>query len=110
MAIAGVLAMQLQVLVLDELSAQLDPRSRQQLIQLLDSLPITQLIATPDLDMALALCSATLVLSQGRVVFSGPTEQVLSNPAFLRPAHARVAFVRRPSYPLEPAPALATHR
>ncbi|MGB3297992.1 MAG: energy-coupling factor ABC transporter ATP-binding protein [Phormidesmis sp.] len=82
-AIAGVLAMQPQVLVLDEPSAQLDPASRRQLIELLASLPLTQLIATHDLDMALDLCSSTIVLSQGKVVFSGPTEQVLSNPEFL---------------------------
>ena len=83
-AIAGVLAMQPQVLVLDEPSAQLDPASRRQLIELLQTLPLTQLIATHDLDMALELCSSTVVLGRGKVVFSGPTEQVLSNPEFLR--------------------------
>ena len=69
-AIAGVLAMQPQVLVLDEPSAQLDPASRRQLIELLQRLPLTQLIATHDLDMALELCSSTIVLGQGSVVFS----------------------------------------
>ncbi|MGB3768171.1 MAG: energy-coupling factor ABC transporter ATP-binding protein [Phormidesmis sp.] len=83
-AIAGVLAMQPQVLVLDEPSAQLDPASRRQLIELLQRLPLTQLIATHDLDMVLELCSSTIVLGQGSVVFSGPTEQVLNNPEFLR--------------------------
>ncbi len=82
-AIAGILAMQPQVLVLDEPSAQLDPASRRQLIELLRYLPLTQLIATHDLDMALELCSSTIVLGRGKVVFSGPTEQVLSNPDFL---------------------------
>jgi cobalt/nickel transport system ATP-binding protein len=82
-AIAGVLAMQPQVLVLDEPSAQLDPRSRRKLIELLQTLPLTQLIATHDLDMALDLCGSTIVLSEGQVVFSGPTEEVLSDPAFL---------------------------
>jgi cobalt/nickel transport system ATP-binding protein len=83
-AIAGVLAMQPQVLVLDEPSAQLDPRSRRQLIHLLDSLPLTQLIATHDLDLALELCDRTLVLSAGKIVFDGPTEQILSNATLLR--------------------------
>ena len=82
-AIAGVLAMQPQVLVLDEPSAQLDPAARRQLINLLHRLPLTQLIATHDLDMALELCSSTIVLGQGKVVFSGPTEQVMSDPQFL---------------------------
>lgn len=82
-AIAGVLAMQPQVLVFDEPSAQLDPRSRRQLIDLLQSLQLTQLIATHDLDLALELCDRTVVLSQGEVVYDGETERVLSNPDFL---------------------------
>jgi cobalt/nickel transport system ATP-binding protein len=78
-AIAGVLAMQPQVLVLDEPSAQLDPYSRRQLMKLLATLPLTQLIATHDLDLALELCTRTVVLSRGEVVFDGPTEQVFSD-------------------------------
>lgn len=82
-AIAGVLAMRPQILVFDEPSAQLDPRSRRQLIQLLQTLPLTQLIATHDLDLAMELCDRTVVLSQGRVVYDGETERVMSNPEFL---------------------------
>jgi cobalt/nickel transport system ATP-binding protein len=82
-AIAGVLAMQPQVLVFDEPSAQLDPRSRRQLIELLQTLPLTQLIATHDLDMALELCDRTIILSKGEIVFDGSTEQALSDPDFL---------------------------
>ncbi|MEB3336717.1 MAG: ATP-binding cassette domain-containing protein [Leptolyngbyaceae bacterium] len=82
-AIAGVLAMQPDVLVFDEPSAQLDPRSRRQLIDLLQRLPHTQLIATHDLDMALELCPRTIVLSQGRVVYDGKTEAVMSNQKLL---------------------------
>lgn len=82
-AIAGVLAMKPQVLVLDEPSAQLDPRSRRQLIELLKSLSLTQLVATHDLDMALELCDRTVVLSQGQIVYDGATEKIMSNPDFL---------------------------
>jgi cobalt/nickel transport system ATP-binding protein len=82
-AIAGVLAMQPQIMTLDEPSAQLDPRSRRQFIQMLQSLSITQLIATHDLDLALELCDRTLVLSQGRLVYDGPTADVLYDAAFL---------------------------
>lgn len=82
-AIAGVLAMQPQVLVFDEPTAQLDPRSRRQLIELLQTLNLTQLIATHDLDLALELCPRTVVLSQGQIVFNGLTEQVMSDPEFL---------------------------
>ncbi|MGQ9872164.1 energy-coupling factor ABC transporter ATP-binding protein [Leptodesmis sp.] len=83
-AIAGVLAMKPQVLVLDEPSAQLDPRSRRQLIQLLNSLPLTQLIATHDLDLALELCDRTVVLAEGRIVYDGPTEQIMSDAELLQ--------------------------
>jgi cobalt/nickel transport system ATP-binding protein len=82
-AIAGVLAMQPQVLVLDEPSAQLDPHSRRQLINLLQNLPLTQLIATHDLDLALELCDRTIVLNRGEIVYDGSTEKVMSNPSFL---------------------------
>lgn len=82
-AIAGVLAMQPQILVFDEPTAQLDPRSRRQLINLLKALPLTQLIATHDLDLALEVCSRTIVLSEGKIVYDGKTETVLSNPDFL---------------------------
>lgn len=86
-AIAGVLAMQPQILVFDEPSAQLDPRSRRQLIHLLEKLPLTQLIATHDLDLALDLCNRTIVLNQGQVVRDGATEEVLSDRAFLEQHH-----------------------
>jgi cobalt/nickel transport system ATP-binding protein len=82
-AIAGVLAMQPQVLVFDEPSSQLDPRSRRQLIQLLQTLPETQLIATHDLDLVIELCDRTVVLSEGEVVYDGKTKQVLSDREFL---------------------------
>jgi cobalt/nickel transport system ATP-binding protein len=83
-AIAGVLAMEPQILVLDEPSAQLDPRSRRQSIELLQNLPLTQLIATHDLDLALELCSRTIVLSQGEIVYDGKTERIMSDLDFLR--------------------------
>ncbi len=82
-AIAGVLAMEPEVLVLDEPSAQLDPRSRRQLIKLLQNLPLTQLVATHDLDLALELRDRTVVLSQGQIVYDGQTEKIMSNPDFL---------------------------
>jgi cobalt/nickel transport system ATP-binding protein len=108
-AIAGVLAMQPQVLVLDEPSAQLDPRSRRHLIDLLQSLSLTQLIATHDLDLALELCDRTIVLSQGQVVYDGKTEKVMGDPDFLR-QHALESPLSysRPYCNLIDAPALAS--
>jgi cobalt/nickel transport system ATP-binding protein len=112
-AIAGVLAMQPQVLVFDEPSAQLDPRSRRQLIELLQNLPLTQLIATHDLDLALELCNRTIVLSQGQIVRDGPTEQVLGDREFLEQHHLESPLsYSRPYCLLEytPLPSLAGSR
>ena len=82
-AIAGVLAMKPQVLVLDEPSAQLDPRSRRQLINLLDKLSLTLVVATHDLDMAWELCERTIILSKGQVVYDGKTDKIMSDNSFL---------------------------
>jgi cobalt/nickel transport system ATP-binding protein len=106
-AIAGVLAMQPQILVFDEPSAQLDPRSRRQLIYLLQSLPLTQLIATHDLDLALELCDRTIVLSDGKVVGDGATEQILGDRDFLQRHHLESPLsYSRPYCLLEDMPAI----
>ncbi|ACB53419.1 probable cobalt ABC transporter ATP binding protein [Crocosphaera subtropica ATCC 51142] len=107
-AIAGVLAMQPQVLVLDEPSAQLDPRSRRQLIHLLDQLPLTLIIATHDLDLAWELCDRTIILSQGQVVYDGKTDKIMSDYAFLEQhsLEAPLSF-SRPYCNLEDKPELS---
>jgi cobalt/nickel transport system ATP-binding protein len=104
-AIAGVLAMQPQILVFDEPTAQLDPRSRRQLIDLLHHLPMTQLIATHDLDLALELCDRTIVLSQGHLVRQGPTSTILSDQPFLQQHHLELPLsYSRPYCQLDQAP------
>lgn len=106
-AIAGVLAMQPQILVLDEPSSQLDPRSRRQLIHLLQGLPLTQLIATHDLDLALELCNRTIVLSEGHVVRDDITEKVLSDQDFLEAHHLELPLCyQRPYCLLDHAPGI----
>lgn len=82
-AIATVLSMQPEVLVLDEPSAGLDPRARRDLIHLLRELPQTCLITTHDLPLVLELCSRTIVMDDGRVVADGPTEGILRDGALL---------------------------
>jgi cobalt/nickel transport system ATP-binding protein len=78
-AIATVLAMAPRVLVLDEPSAGLDPRSRRTLIELLDELPQTMLISTHDLRLVRELCPRTVILDEGRVVADGPTSKLLTD-------------------------------
>jgi cobalt/nickel transport system ATP-binding protein len=82
-AIAGVLAMQPEILLLDEPSMFLDPRGRRELIGLLNELAITKIIASHDLEMILDTCQRVVVLDQGKFMGDGPTEQVLSDAALM---------------------------
>ncbi len=82
-AIAGVLAMQPDILLLDEPSMFLDPRGRRELIRLLNELANTKIVATHDLDMILDTCRRVIVLDQGQLVAQGPAEQVLSDAALM---------------------------
>jgi cobalt/nickel transport system ATP-binding protein len=77
-ALATVLAMRPQVLVLDEPTANLDPRSRRRLINLLRGLPGTLLLVGHDLDLILDVCGRTVLLDGGKVVADGPSSDLLS--------------------------------
>jgi cobalt/nickel transport system ATP-binding protein len=85
-AVAGVLAMEPEVLVLDEPSASLDPRTRRELLELLAGLGQTMLVVTHDLPFAAQLCERAVVLSAGRIVADGPCLDVLED-ADLLAAH-----------------------
>jgi cobalt/nickel transport system ATP-binding protein len=86
-AIATVLAMCPNVLVLDEPSSGLDPRARRQLIGLLGSFEHTKIIATHDLDLTLDLCERTIVIHEGNVARDGPTREIFMDEAFLDACH-----------------------
>ncbi len=78
-ALAGVLAMRPEVLLLDEPSMFLDPRGRRELIRLLNDLPGTMLVATHDLELVHDACSRVIVLDAGRVVADGPAGTLLAD-------------------------------
>ncbi len=82
-AIAAVLASSPQLLVLDEPSSHLDPRARRSFIQLLTSLPQTQIIASHDLELIVETCSRVLLLSQGRLIADGPVRTLLGDEALM---------------------------
>lgn len=72
-AIATVLSMQPEILVLDEPSAGLDPRARRQLIHLLRDLPLTTLISTHDMPLVRELFPRMIIMDEGRIVADGNT-------------------------------------
>jgi cobalt/nickel transport system ATP-binding protein len=83
-AVAGVLAMRPDVLVLDEPGSALDPAARRELADVLTSLRLTTLLVTHDLPYALELCPRAVVLDRGMVVADGPTREVLGDEGFMR--------------------------
>lgn len=77
-ALAGILAMQPRLLLLDEPTQDLDPRGRRELIAIMAELPQGKLIASHDLDFILTTCRRTIVFDR-TVIADGPTEQLLAD-------------------------------
>ena len=77
--LAGVLACEPAVLVLDEPTSDLDPRGRREFKAMLRQLPATKLIATHDLELAVELCARTIILDHGRIIADGRTVELLSD-------------------------------
>lgn len=82
-AIATVLSMNPQILVLDEPSAGLDPRARRTLINLLRELPITMLVSTHDMKLVQELFPRTIVMDEGQIVADGRTSDILEDEELL---------------------------
>jgi cobalt/nickel transport system ATP-binding protein len=82
-AIATVLSMHPEVLILDEPTGGLDPRSRRSLIHLLMELPLTMLVSTHDMLLVQEIFPRMIILDEGKVVADGPTEYLMNDPALL---------------------------
>jgi cobalt/nickel transport system ATP-binding protein len=77
--LAGLLACDARLLVLDEPTSDLDPRGRRELMGLLTRLPVAQLIATHDLEFVVEICPRAIVIDRGRIVADGPTLELLDD-------------------------------
>ena len=91
-AVATVLAMQPEVLVLDEPSSNLDPASRRELADIIRSLDVTVLMVTHDLPYAYELCPRSVVLSDGVVVADDATRDVLTDDALMAAHRLELPF------------------
>ncbi|MFC7381970.1 energy-coupling factor ABC transporter ATP-binding protein [Sphaerisporangium rhizosphaerae] len=91
-AVATVLAMRPEILVLDEPSSNLDPASRRELAEILRSLDVTVLMVTHDLPYALELCERSLILSDGVIAADAPTREILADPDLLAAHRLELPF------------------
>ena len=83
-AIATVLAMEPEILVLDEPSSNLDPAGRRELAEILERLGITMLMVTHDLPYALQLCPRSLIMNGGAITADGPTAELMADDELMR--------------------------
>jgi len=83
-SIATVVAMQPDILVMDEPAANLDPKSRRQLINHLKEFKHSKIIASHDLDLILDVCERCIVIGNGRVMADGPAKELLINERLLK--------------------------
>ncbi|MEV6553805.1 ABC transporter ATP-binding protein [Streptomyces sp. NPDC051597] len=91
-AVATVLAMEPEILVLDEPSSNLDPASRRELADILRALDVTVLMVTHDLPYALELCGRSVILSGGTIAADGPTADVLADDELMRTHRLELPF------------------
>jgi cobalt/nickel transport system ATP-binding protein len=91
-AVATVLAMEPEILVLDEPSSNLDPASRRELAEILTSLDLTLLMVTHDLPYALELCERSVVLDGGVIAADGATRDLLCDDALMRAHRLELPF------------------
>lgn len=78
-AIAGVLAMDPVLMLFDEPTSFLDPRSRRNLLPVLKKIPVTKVIATHDMEMAAELCNRVILLCNGQVIGDDTPTNILQN-------------------------------
>jgi len=96
-ALATVLAMDPQILVLDEPTSNLDPAARRDLADILVTLPVTAVIVTHDLPYALELCPRSVIINDGVIVADGPTRDVLGDAELMAANRLELPFGFDPS-------------
>ncbi len=95
-AIATVMAMNPDILVMDEPASNLDPKSRRQLINLLKGFHHTKIVASHDLDLILDVCERCIMIKDGKIAVDGPAEEVLTNEVLLDENNLELPLSRQP--------------
>ena len=91
-AIATILAMEPEMIVMDEPSTALDPCNRRTVINTIKRLPQTKIIASHDLDMILDTCQRVILLSHGRIAADGDTDTILRDKELLEANRMELPF------------------
>ena len=91
-AIATILAMEPDAILMDEPTAALDPYNRRVVINTINTLPQTKLITSHDLDMILDTCTRVILLSGGEIVADGPVREILTDKALLEAHRMELPF------------------
>ncbi len=78
-AIAAVISMKPDVLIMDEPTASLDPKARRKIMNILKGFSHTKIITSHDLDMIMDMCERTIVLKNGKIAADGPTTDILGD-------------------------------
>lgn len=91
-AIATILVMNPEALIMDEPTTALDPINRRTVIRAINELPQTKLIASHDLDMILDTCDRVILLSRGAIVADGKTQDILRDKALLEANRMELPF------------------
>jgi len=82
-SLATVLSMNPEILVLDEPSSNLDPKSRRHLMEVLRGIRVTKIISGHDLELILDICNKVVVLDKGKIAAYGGTKEILSNKSLM---------------------------
>lgn len=82
-SLATVLSMNPEILVLDEPSSNLDPKSRRHLMEVIRGIRVTKIISGHDLELILDICNKVVVLDKGKIAAHGGTKEILSNKSLM---------------------------
>jgi len=94
---ATVLSMKPDIILLDEPTANLDPKGRRELIDFLKTIKTTKIIASHDLEMIYRLCGRTILLNKGRIIADGKTQEMLIDKELLESNALEAPFALCPS-------------
>ena len=86
-AIATILTMHPRAIPMDEPTSALDPENRRKIINTINGLKTTKLIASHDLDMILDTCERVILMHDGKIVREGPAEEILTDKELLEANH-----------------------